>query len=147
MQPCAIATCDNWSNGHYCGRHTASAASVPTATKRPKPKRRWYGTTRDEAIRLPAVTATRVLASERRYVGRFDRNAQLLKLAYRAEGTVAITDTTVTRADGTSYAIPKNTRKRTSRNDTRTVQRQSKNDHAAILAKLSKLGVVGGNYD
>lgn len=78
---------------------------------------------------IPAVDGTRVL------VNRTDRNM-------RTRSTVrALTDCKVTRADGSTYIIPKNTRKSTTRK--RTPREITMKHIQTYHERVAQLGAIG----
>ena len=94
---------------------------------------------REHRAGVPAIDATEVRVTLRKPVGRVKPWTHL------RGGTLALSDCTVTRADGTTYTIPANARKQ--RDPAPSKPRVSKHDTASYWSRVTKYGAVGNTPD
>jgi hypothetical protein len=136
MQPCSNPTCTRWVTfGEYCSKHEPAS----TLAARVKPANRGRGfihANREHRAGLPAIDATDIRVTLRPIVGRVKPWSTL------RGGTKALSDCIVTKADGSTYTIPANRRKR----ETHDVKQQtSKVDHTPN--KLMQLATTKDHHD
>jgi len=136
MQPCATVGCGRWiAYGEYCAKH----APTPTPASKPAKPQGFKHPTREDRAGLPAIDATEVRVTQRPRVSR------VKPWSHVRGGTLALSDCTVTKPDGTRYTIPKNRRNRDVA-EHRPVRREI-DAHEATRVKLLGIAAQANKHD
>lgn len=103
MQPCEHIDCSRWvAYGTHCAKHEPKPEPAKAKAKASKT----LLPTVEDRRGVPAIDATEVRYSQR------PRVSPIKPWSHVRGGTKALSDCTVTRADGSSYVIPANRRNR-----------------------------------
>lgn len=136
MQPCEHIDCSRWiAYGTHCAKHEPTPEPAKAKAKASKT----LLPTVEDRRGVPAIDATEVRYSQR------PRVSPIKPWSHVRGGTKALSDCTVTRADGTTFTIPANKRTRNVADHKPT--RVEIDPHEVTRRRLLSIASVANRHD